>query len=59
MFHAATANAAGAGPVSIGATVPGPSGGNSDWHPTVVNLLVLLLVEIAAFAALRMLFRKV
>lgn len=49
---------AGAGPTPIGATVPSPSSG-SQWHPTVVNLLVLLVVEVAAFAALRMLFRKV
>lgn len=28
------------------------------WHPTVVNLLVLVIVEIAAYAALRYAFRS-
>ncbi len=61
MFQPPTGSTnAGAGPVPIGATVPGPNsgGGAQSWHPTVVNLLVLLVVELAAFAALRMLFRK-
>lgn len=30
---------------------------DQQWHPTVVNLLVLVVVEIAAFAALRYFFR--
>jgi hypothetical protein len=48
----------GAGPTPIGATVPqAPT--SSEWHPTVVHLLVLLVIEVAAFAALRILFRKV
>lgn len=54
-----SAGNAGAGPTPIGATVPGPSQGSHAWHPTVVNLMVLLILEVAAFAALRMLFRKV
>jgi hypothetical protein len=50
---------AGAGPTPIGATVPSPSSGARAWAPTVVNLVVLLIVEVAAFAALRMLFRRI
>lgn len=32
-------------------------GGMGDWHPTVVNLLVLLALELVAYAGLRYLFR--
>lgn len=28
-----------------------------DWHPTVVNLLILIVLEIIAFGALRYAFR--
>ncbi len=28
-----------------------------DWHPTVVNLLVLILLELVAYAVLRYVFR--
>lgn len=50
----------GAGPTPIGATVPSSSsGGGSSFHPTVAHLLALLVLEIAAFAALRYLFAKV
>jgi hypothetical protein len=29
----------------------------ADWHPTIVSLMVLIVVEMAAFAALRYAFR--
>ena len=29
-----------------------------DWHPTVVNLAVLILLELVAYAGLRYVFRK-
>lgn len=32
-------------------------GGPKDWHPTVMNLAILIVLEIAAFAALRYAFR--
>lgn len=50
---------AAAGPVPQGATVPMPTSGGSQWSPTVANLLVLLVIEMVAFAAIRYLFRKV
>lgn len=51
---------AGAGPTPIGATVPNSgNGGSGGFHPTVAHLLVLLVLEIVAFAALRYLFAKV
>jgi hypothetical protein len=31
--------------------------GPADWHPTVINLLVLIVLEMAAYAALRWAFR--
>ena len=31
----------------------------SDWHPTVVNLLILILLELVAYAALRYAINKV
>ena len=31
----------------------------SDWHPTVVNLLVLIVLELAGYAALRYVLNKV
>jgi hypothetical protein len=31
--------------------------GNSGWTPTVVNLAILVLIEVAAYAALRYAFR--
>lgn len=52
-------NANAAGPVPAGATVPTASMGGGQWSPTVANLLVLIVVEMAAFAAIRYLFRKV
>lgn len=30
---------------------------SGDWHPTVVNLLVLVLLEIVGYAVLRYVFR--
>lgn len=48
-----------AGPVPVGATVPTPSSGGSQWSPTVANLLVLVVLEVVAFAALRYAFRIV
>jgi hypothetical protein len=51
---------AGAGPTPIGATVPSSNGGSaSSWTPTVTHLLVILVIEIAAFAALRYAFRVI
>jgi hypothetical protein len=29
-----------------------------DWHPTVVNLLVLVLLELVGYAVLRYVFRS-
>ncbi len=29
-----------------------------DWHPTVVNLIVLIVLELVAYAALRYVFRS-
>lgn len=29
----------------------------TDWHPTVINLVVLILLELVAYASLRYLFR--
>lgn len=49
---------AGAGPVPVGATVPVVAG-TKQWSPTVANLLVLVVLEIAAFAAIRYAFRIV
>jgi hypothetical protein len=34
------------------------SNSGSDWHPTVVNLLVLVLIELAGYAVLRYVFRQ-
>lgn len=52
----ADGNNAGAGPVSVGGTVPTSPG--DKWHPTVLMLLGILVVEIASFAALRYVFAK-
>lgn len=30
----------------------------SDWHPTVVNLLVLIVLELLAYGLLRSVFNK-
>lgn len=38
-----------------GASVASASG---DWHPTVVNLLVLVLLELVGYAVLRYIFAK-
>lgn len=55
------AGAVSVGPDGRGATVPGLSpatgAGKSSWTPTVANLLVLVVLELAAFAALRYAFR--
>lgn len=48
-----------AGPVPVGATVPMSGNSGSQWNPTVANLLVLVVIEMVAFAAIRYLFRKV
>lgn len=34
------------------------TGGMGDWHPTVVNLLILVILELFAYAGLRYLFRS-
>ncbi len=46
----------GAGPVSVGGTVPNSPA--EKWNPTVLMLLGVLVVEVAAFAALRYVFAK-
>lgn len=59
-IRSANATGAGAGPVPLGETVPNPiPAGARNWSPTVANLLVILVLEVAGFAALRYLFRKV
>lgn len=52
-------NYRGAPPVKGGQGVmPGPSmTSTKGWHPTVANLLVLVVLELVAFAALRRVFR--
>lgn len=30
----------------------------SDWHPTVVNLLVLVMLELVGYSILRFVFRN-
>jgi len=57
MIHPEGASNAGAGPVAIGGTVPMPPM-SDKWHPTVLMLLAILVVEVAAFAALRYTFSK-
>lgn len=38
--------------------MPGPTMATTKgWHPTVANLLVLIVLELVAFAALRRVFR--
>lgn len=34
-----------------------PGAGPKDWHPTVLNLLILIVLELVAFSALRYFFR--
>lgn len=53
------AGGAGAGPTPIGATVPTAGTGAKNWSPTVANLMVILVLEVAAFAALRYMFKIV
>lgn len=48
-----------AGPVSPGETVPSTPGAGSGWSPTVANLLVLIVLEVVAFAAIRYAFHIV
>lgn len=40
------------------ATVRGAVTGGNSWHPTVVNLLILLVLEILAYGLLRYAFRQ-
>lgn len=40
-----------------GAEVTSPLSANAAWSPTVANLVVLVLLEIAAYCALRWAFR--
>jgi hypothetical protein len=56
MRHHADGDNTGAGPVAIGETVP--TSPDSKWHPTVLMLLAVLVIEVAAFAALRFAFAK-
>lgn len=39
------------GAMTVGST-------SGDWHPTVVNLLVLVLLELVGYAVLRYVFRE-
>ena len=39
-------------------TVRGAVAGGTTWHPTVVNLLILLVLEIVAYGVLRYAFRQ-
>lgn len=48
-----------AGPVPPGASVPIPTLSGSQWSPTVANLLVILVLELGAFAAIRYAFRTI
>lgn len=49
-----------AGPVPPGESVPSvPSTTSSQWSPTVAHLLVLIVLEVVAFAAIRYAFRIV
>lgn len=57
-----------AGAVSAGAGAGTPNGGSmpssvnqaaGSWSPTVANLLVLVVLELVAFAAIRYLFKRV
>jgi hypothetical protein len=57
MIHPEGGSNAGAGPVPVGGTVPA-SPQSGKWHPTVLMLLGILAVEVAAFAALRYSFSK-
>lgn len=50
---------AGPGPTPVGDTVAGQSSGPSAWTPTVAHLMVILVIEIAAFAALRYAFKVI
>lgn len=56
---ASAAPNAGAGPVPMGGTVPSGIQATKQWSPTVANLLVLVVLEIVAFAAIRYAFRIV
>jgi hypothetical protein len=56
MWHHADGDSTGAGPVAIGETVP--TSPDSKWHPTVLTLLCILIIEVVAFAALRYVFGK-
>jgi hypothetical protein len=45
-----------AGPKAANGAVP--TRATSDWSPTVANLVVLIVLEIVAYCALRWAFRK-
>ena len=57
--HAGRDGYRGAPPVQKGqGPMPGgPMSTAKGWHPTVANLLVLIVLELLAFAGLRRLFR--
>lgn len=44
---------------SVAATSGRGMAATSEWSPTVANLLVLIVVELVAFAALRMVINKI
>jgi len=58
MRHHADGDNTGAGQVPVGETVPVQHTG-SQWHPTVTMLLGILVLEVAAFAALRYAFAQI
>lgn len=39
-------------------TVRGAVAGGNSWHPTVINLLILIVLEIVAYGVLRYAFRQ-
>ena len=47
----------GSRPNSGATSMPNQNSG-SDWHPTVVNLLVLIILELLAYGLLRSVFNK-
>jgi len=49
MWNKATTGMAAQGPSSPGA-VSGPGGGATGWHPTILYLLVLVVVELVVVA---------
>lgn len=55
----AVSSAADPGRTHTGGGMPSPVAAAKSWSPTVANLLVLIVVEIAAFAAIRYAFKRI